>query len=68
MFKLLMADHPLLPHPFTHTHTHTHTHTLVQAKRDEQMLKRRNVNVGPEAPLTESNKQVITIFIAFYIN
>ena len=30
----------------------------VQSKRDEQMLKRRNMTVEPESPLTESNKQV----------
>ena len=31
----------------------------MQNKRDEQMLKRRNLNVEPEGPLTEtSNKQV----------
>ena len=40
--------------------SHTHTHT--QAKKDGQMLKRRNVDIGPETPLTECNKQVMTIF------
>lgn len=30
----------------------------LQNKRDEQMMKRRNMAVEPESPLTESNKQV----------
>lgn len=33
-----------------------------QAKREEQMLKRRNVNVGPET--TPPNELVVRIFIA----
>ena len=32
--------------------------TLFQAKKEEQMLKRRNVNIE-ETPLAEVNKQVI---------
>lgn len=35
----------------------------LQAKRDEQMLKRRNVNFEPESPLAESNKQVCVRFL-----
>ena len=30
------------------------------------MLKRRNVNVGPETPLSESNKQVISISLSSF--
>jgi len=37
-------------------------HMHAQAKRDEQMLKRRNVYFGPKTP--SSNELVVRIFIA----
>ncbi len=32
----------------------------MQARKDEQLLKRRNVKVEVESPLSESNKMVCT--------
>lgn len=41
---------------------------LRKAKREEQLLKRRNMTVEPETPLTESNKQIpIDLSIPFIV-
>lgn len=47
------------PAPCTYSHiTCTRVPFCSQNRRDEQMMKRRNMAVEPESPLSESNKQV----------
>lgn len=59
-----MLASPMLHYTLTLTPSRPSGNTLknpidyVQVKRDEQMLKRRNMTIEPDTPLTESNKQV----------